>query len=1194
VRQNPLFFIALSSYNFGFSLRGGIEMRAVSSIRLVVAILACACLMPLYAQYANATINGIVTDPSGAAVVGAAVELINSGTGERRQATTSSSGNYDFTALPPGEYEVKATATGFAPWSGKLTLRVSQQAAVNPELTTAAVSTTVNITDVTPVITTEQSSLSDVKEAARIEALPLQSRNFLNILNFTPGVVSNSFAGQGQGYTRVNGIPGGSIDYFVDGMTASERYTNELQRLPQALPTIQELKVSTSNANAEYSRPGMVEVVTKSGTNEFHGQLFELNQNDALAAKSFHQTFVSHLVRNEFGGNIAGPVWLPKLYSGKDKTFFFFDGEGIKQRNAASESYIVPMPNWKKGDFSNYTDDSGNLIKVFDPLSTRYDPATKSYVRTQFPGNIIPQNRLNSAGVKVASYLPDPNLNIPYYDGQNYQNPNATGRDDRTLLTAKIDQVLGSNRLSGRYTYTNEDNFGPKYFLNPNVRTVGGHNAALSFTELIKPNLVNELRGGVQRFHAFRGPQPLDPPITQTLGLPTYPGSIAWPGIYFGDSWTPSGYFDGIDRDNPQDAPNLTLTASDNLSWTHGKHELKFGFFYQRSNVNTFETGQPGGDYNFSGSFTGLMDPTAAAKGTFNSQVPDTGAGLADMLLGYVDYAALNQYPRFYTRQSDYAGYAQDSWKVNRRLTVTSGLRYEYWTPFRDKRNQASTLNLNAPGGPVVVYAGDGAITSQGFPQAIVDAYTAAGLRFESAKQAGFPTSLWNMQKNNWAPRIGAAYLVNDKTVIRGGYGVYYWVMPLVQYHQNTRKNPPFSYSYQSLVDNNDSTAAELVFPAGGSAYMNQSPDARTFGNNFITPSALSISKGGGWGILPWDPNYKTQIAQEWNVTIERRLPYLLGARISYVGTHASNQIEYDPINVPAPRELSPPGATTPQRRLYPDFASSTTSAMDLLRYIGYSNSNQLQTELKRNYSNGIVLQAFYTYQRTLTTAEGSNNSFGGLEMLPSALTGNASTAQRLRSIYADDSGLPRQNFSVNFNYELPFGRGKAFLSGRSGLVNRIVSGWNASAFYYWRSGLFFSPYYSTGGSNTILAPGKTGILPSSQQQGAAWFDASVDRADLGQPYSGQTFIRRANPLDNDFLNNIPRNYMTGPGFYNIDSSFYKVTPITERISLRIEAQIFNLLNHNNFGLPNNAGVINAAVAGAPPRTVQFQGRIDF
>ncbi len=1172
-------------------------MKHILLFGFALTVLFCALRSPLQAQNANATIKGTVTDPSGAAVPGAAVELSNLGTDEHRRATTSSSGGYDFTALPPGEYEVKATATGFSSWSGKLTLRVSQEAAVNPSLTTESLSTTISVNDVTPVITTEESSLSDVKEAARIGALPLQSRNFLNILNFSPGVVSNGFAGQGQGYTRVNGVPGGSIDYLVDGMTASERYTNELQRLPQALPTIQELKVSTSNTNAEYSRAGMVEVVTKSGGNQFHGQLYELNQNNALAAKDFHQTFVSHLVRNEFGGNVSGPVRIPWLYNGKDKTFFFFDGEGIKQRNAASESYIVPLANWKKGDFSNYTDDSGHLIRIYDPLTTKYDPATKSYVRTQFPGNMIPASRLNPAGTKVTGYIPDPNLNIPYYNGQNYQNQQASGKDDRTLITAKVDQVLGVNRLSGRYTYTDQTNFGPGYFLNPNNRLAGGHNAVLSFTELIKPNLINEIRGGVQRFHAYRGPQQINPPITKALGLPTYPGSIAWPSFYFGDSWTPSGYFDGIDRDNPQDALNLTLTAADNLSWTHGKHELKFGFFYQRSNVNTFETGQPGGDYAFSGGFTALMDPATVAGGLASSApVVNTGAGLADLLLGYVDFAGLNQYPRFYTRQSDWSGFAQDNWKVSRRLTVNAGLRYEYWSPFRDKRSQASTLNLNAPGGPTVVYAGASPITKQGFPQAVVDAYTAAGLRFQSAAEAHFPSDLWNMQKNNLAPRIGAAYKLTDSTVIRGAYGIYYWVMPLVQYHQNTRKNPPFSYSFNNPVDPNFGTYSvsppELTFPVGPSDFGNQSPDSRTLGNNFITPSALTISKGSGWGILPWDPNYKTQMAQEWNFTIEHAFPWRLGSRISYVGTHGSNLVVYDPINWPRPRKLAP-GLTDDQRRAYPDFSNSNSNSMDLLRTVGYSNSNQLQTEIKRNYANGLVVQGFYTFQKAMNTSEGSNNSYGNVELLPASLTNNASTDSRLRMIYGNDSGLPKHTLSFNGAYELPFGRGKAFLANANGLVNRLVSGWNASGFYYWRSGLYFSPYYSTRGSNTILAPGKTGILPSGQRQAARWFDASVNRADLGQPYNGETFIRR-NALDSDFLNNIPRNYMTGPGFYNIDSSFYKVTPITERISLRLEAQIFNLLNHKNFDLPNNAGVINAGVRNAPPRIVQFQGRIDF
>lgn len=1163
----------------------------IARLSLLWSLLCLLSLSPLHAQLSNATIKGTISDPSGAIIPQAAVELTNLGTSEHRETKTSETGAYVFTALPPGEYSVKVVASGFSEWAGQLVLRVAQEAVVNASLQAAGVATSVTVEDVTPVISSESSSISDVKEASRISSLPLQNRNFLNVLNFTPGVVSNGFAGQGQGYTRVNGIPGGSMDYMVDGMTASERYTNELQRLPQPIPTVQEIKISTTNATAEYSRPGMVEVVTKGGTNEFHGQLFELNQNSSLAAKSFHQQSVNFLVRNEFGGNLGGPVLIPKLYNGRNKTFFFVDAEGIRQRSAGQERYVLPTAEWKQGNFSNYTDNLGNLIKVYDPLSTRFDPTTGSYVRTPFINNTVPTNRINGISKKVVSYLPDPNVNIPYYEGQNYQNPNAGSADDNTLVTAKVDQIIGSHRLAGRYTYTDKNQFGVGYLLNPTNRLYGGHNAALSFTELLKPTLVNELRGGVQRFHAYRGPSTIDPPITQTLGLPTYPGTVAWPSFYFGDGWTPSGYFDGIDRENPQDAPGLTINLADNLTWTHGRHEVKFGFFFQRASVNTYETGQPGGDYNFSGAFTGLMDASAASQGILNQVTPNTGAGLADLLLGQVDYAGLNQYPRFYTRQSSYAGYIQDNWKVNRKLTLNLGLRYEYWTPFSDKRDQASTLNLNAAGGPTVVYSGSSPITKQGFPQDVYDAYVSAGMRFQSATEAGFPSKLWSMSKNNWAPRIGAAWQVTPKTVIRGAWGMYYWVMPLVQYHQNTRKNPPFSYSYQSLVDNNDSMAAELTFPVGGPTYANQSPDARQLGNAFINPSALVINKANGFNILPWEPTYKTQLAHEWNVTIERELPGRIGARASYVGTHGSNLPVYDPINVPIPRLLAP-GKTPAERRAYPDYASSSVNSMDLMRFIGYSNSNQLQTEVKRNFSNGFVIQGFYTFQKTLTTSEGTNGSYTGLEMLPGGLTGNASSDSRLRSIYAPDTGLPRHNISFNANYELPFGRNHTFLRNANGFIDRLVSGWNASGFYYWRSGLPFAPYYSTRGSSTVLAPGKTGILPSDQRGAARWFDASVNRADLGQAYSGQTFVVRANNLEGDYLNYIPRNYMTGPGFYNVDASFYKNTRIYERLNLRIEAQIFNLLNHKNFGQPNNQGIINNGVG--TPRLVQFQGRIDF
>ncbi|MGI4852601.1 MAG: carboxypeptidase regulatory-like domain-containing protein [Janthinobacterium lividum] len=1140
------------------------------------------------AQLSNSGIKGTVHDKGQGIVPNAAVTLTNLGTGEHREDHTNREGYFDFQALSPGEYEVRVQQEGFADYVAKLTLRVAQNATVDAALDVASASASIDVVDATPVIDRSEATLSDVKEDVRIQELPLANRNFLNVLNFTPGVVANGFAGQGNNYTRVNGIPGGSMDYLIDGQTASERVTNELQRTPQPLPTIQELKVTTSNGSAEYSRPGVVEVVTKSGTNQLHGQFFELNRISALQAKTLGQTSVNSLVHNEFGGNLGGPVMIPKLYNGKDKSFFFVDLEGIRERSAAQARYTVPEKNWKTGDFSNFVDSQGAPVVIYDPLTTRYDPASKSYVRSPFPGNRIPTGRINAAAAKVVSNIPDPNINQTYYLGPNYQVPNLRALSDQNLFTAKFDQLFGPHRLALRYTHTDQTLGTAGYFLNPNQGQRGGHNAAISYTHVFSPNIVNEARGGVQIFHSYSGPRQITPPITQTLGLPTYPGTIAWPGIYFDDNY--SYNFDGIDRDNPKDSPNITVNAADNVTISKGRHEMKTGFAFQHVMVQTYETGQPGGDYNFSGLFTAQMDPVAAASGTYNQQVADTGAGLADLLLGYVDYAGLNQYPVFDTRQSYAAGFFQDNWKVTPKLVLNLGLRYDFWTPFKDANGRASTLKFT-PGNnkPVVVYPGTGA---PNVDPAVLAAYQSAGLQFQSAQAAGFKPDLWNMAKNNFAPRFGVAYTLNEKTVLRGGYGVYFWAMPLIQYHQNTRKNAPFSYSYQSIVDNNDNSAGELTWPAGGSMYSSQGVNDRTFGNTFINPGSLNIAENSGWNILPFDPNYKPQRVAQYNVTLERDLGKKTGARISYVGNSTSNLVMYDPINALAPRGLSPAGATLQQRRAYPNFTTSSTNAMDLMRYNGFANSNVLQTEIKQQVNSDMIVQGSFVYQRVLTTSEGSNNSFSGLEMLPSALTGGATDDQRLFGVYANDSSLPRYTVSVNTHYVLPFGKGKAFLNNTNGFVDRVVSGWNVTAFYYWRSGLFFSPYYSTRGSATLLAAGRSSALPRDQRTRKQWFDPRVCRLDLGQTCASQPYVQRANPIDNDLLNNIPRNALTGPGFNNMDATISKITPIRERLNFQLEAQVFNIYNHVNLALPNNQGVISSQVGGS--RLIQLQGKLVF
>lgn len=267
---------------------------------------------------------------------------------------------------------------------------------------------------------------------------------------------------------------------------------------------------------------------------------------------------------------------------------------------------------------------------------------------------------------------------------------------------------------------------------------------------------------------------------------------------------------------------------------------------------------------------------------------------------------------------------------------------------------------------------------------------------------------------------------------------------------------------------------------------------------------------------------------------------------------------------------------------------------MDLLDSIGYSNHNQMTVEAKHTFQNSFVFQSYFTWSQTLTTSEGGILSFGALELQPAALTHNASQSDRLRAIYARDSQLPALNFGFNGHYELPFGQGKRYLGATNGFVSRVVTGWNTTAFYSWRSGLPFAPYYSAnpnGNASIVLAPGKTGALPDGQRNRKHWFDASIWDPTVTPAYNNQTFIRR-DSLHSDYLSNITRSYLTGPHFYDMDGSVYKITPITERVFLNLELQVFNVFNHYSFALPNNDGTITKALG--TPRLLQLQGKITF
>jgi len=1212
--------------------------RLLRAAQLLALLLAGALCIPGFAQISNGTIRGTVTDSTGAVLPNATVNLINQGTAEQYTDQSNKEGYYTFTALSPGEYVLKASAPGFETWKGSLTLRVAQEAVIDAKLKPGAVQETITVSDVTPIVDVGDGTLSDVKDSALLETLPTQSNNFLNKLNFSPGVIANGFAGQGNpsgtpgagAWTRVDGVVGGSMNYASDGQQINDRNTNEIQYTAQSQETIQELKVTTSNGGAEYGQPGQVELVTKGGTNVFHGEVHELYQDGGLEAKSFNTT-PHHMARNDFGGQFGGPVRIPKLYNGKDKTFFFFDANKLIQHGFASDIEGVPDAAFTRPqsdgsyDFSGYKDFNGNPVKIYDPLTTALSTgdgvvcpkaySAGSYCRKQFAGNIIPAGRVNKTAALVASYIPTPNISgANDWQGSNWENPLATGLDDILRYTGKADRVIGSGRLSGRYTYVDESTLAPYdgTLLNPNVHLFGGHNGALSYTGPIRGTMVNEARLGVQIFRAYTGPQPISPPITQTLGLPTYPNTIAWPGFYFWDINNNYAYT-AIDRNNPKNAPNQNIALGDNLSWVRGRHEMKFGAAFTDLRLSTYEIGQPGGSYNFSGTFTGIQDPTTTISQ--QTQLFDTGAGLADMLLGYTDQVSLNTYPRFHTHQSDTDAFAQDNWKLTPRLTLNLGLRYEYWSPYTDAGGLGANLlfNNNFPGteaagypawlgqsNPIVVIPDHGSSQDPNVIKAYQNATPA--LQIETATAGGQPSSLWNMPRYNFVPRIGAAFRLNDKTVLRGGYGIYQWTMPLVQYQQNTRKNQPFSFAIHNNTASNENyqTEAELTYPNGPSTNGNQSSADRILGtaNTTIDTTQLSPVWNSGWLDAPWQTNYKPQQVQEWNFTVERNLPAGWAFSVGYEGNHSSHLVDYDPINALVPRELVPSNATVSSRLAYPNFTASSTNDMDLLSWIGYANHNQMIGEIKHNYHN-FVFQSYFTWQRTLGTAEGGVKSFGGLELQPAALTNNAPLNQRLRAIYARDGQLPEKNFVVNGHYDLPFGKGQRFLAGTTGLASAVVTGWNTSAYYAWRSGLpFSSSYYNPNpneGASTILAPGKTGILPKNQRTKAEWFDASVWDASTGKAYTGQSFVLRQSQLDWDLLSNVPRNNLTGPGFWESDATLDKLTPIGEHMKLDLQLQVFNLFNHVSWGLPDNtSGIISSAVTNYQPRLMQFQGKIVF
>ena len=1220
-------------------MRPGSFLRILRKLLPVLALAA----VPVWAQSGLGVVTGTVTDASKASLPKAKVVLTDTATGVARSGETNGAGIYYFGSVPIGPYTLSVEASGFQRFEGQLTVAAGQTVEVSPTLQVGSLTSKVDVTAVSVAVTTEGAQISDVKDAARIHDLPINGRQISNLFTLTPGVeggVDGNGNTVGGGAPRTNGMMVGSTEILLDGISYVDRFGGGISRVQPGLDTVQEFRIETAGSGAQFDRPATIELVTRSGTNEFHGALFETLRNNAAGLRARQRSddnTTAKYIRNEFGGQAGGRII-------KNKTFWFGDYEVLRQRQNTFATTAVPTQAMWNGDLSNITDSSGSTYQLYDPYSTKADGS-----RTPFPNNIIPANRIATnfvKGIQSITPLPTgPNAGVNPWLGNNFQtfypiNTNAS------TLTAKIDQIFSQkDNLSVRYTQSLQDyaQFGGRYGFPP-IGTASGtgtegqksnvYSTSLHWTHVFSPTLLNDLQLAGHRSSNNSGTiggNSIN--WDQKLGLPNPFGATGWPTLC-----TDAGsflYYGCLDGDNQKGQQLTQYQADDNVTWVKGKHTIKAGFKYRKELNNVQELQQSQGSDSFYGDWTAQYDPVGQQAASF------TGSGFASLLLGLPTYLS-NQYNHgyYYFRQTELGAYIDDTWRVTSRLTIGAGLRWDYWTPYHEKYNRIDNIDLNTVQGNQmqVVLPGNTKFSDiPGIPAGVISSWTARGLTAVPANSVGFPSALFPQVYNDFGPRLSAAYKLTDKMVLRGGYGIYYWPMPLSQILQSARVNAPLNLRFQNSIADQNGTYFNY-------ALTNVPQATDKVGGAIVDPNSKQGISSRSQSFFAFDPkNWNDNKAQEWTFTIEREVMRNTVLKLTYAGNHGSNLEQrwyYDTpeskYNYQAATGLLAP-TNTDLLRKDPNWNLSNGNA-GVLRHNGYSNSNSAQVNLERRFTSGLAFQIFYVYTHALTTNDsgggsagtGSVNATGASSfVVPTSniILGNPTMTndQLLRLGYFNSSQVPPQRVTWNGVYQLPFGKGKRFGSNSNRFTNALIGGWQLAFIGTWASGfwggvssgdyLFGNPSLSSDKRLNLTIFGKNQQLYFAgdfNPTGATNVNLSqlealvpVDRSQrILRPIGPGLDNRVPQTLANGMVVNTPigdnvnpnsRNFILGPASWNQDLTAFKYFDLTERAKLRFNADFFNAFNHPNNVLPNTTtGLIDLSRQANDPRIIQFGLRLEW
>jgi hypothetical protein len=1131
-------------------------MPAIS--RFIALLLCLAYVAP--AQSTFGVVVGTVRDGSGAIISGASVRLTNLGENTSRDAKTSGEGDYEFQNVKPGSYSITVNHAGFRTFRMTgLTLVARQTLRVDAGMAVGEVTETVDVEANAGVIATDSAAISESLNSLTVVNLPSNVRaggntTPYNLIATLPGVQPDN----GNSFSIQGGLPA-QTETSVDGISVTNVTGNSPNRnLFPSVESIGEIRVQGVGNTAEYGAPGDITTTSKSGTNQFHGAGFWYLQNRAFDARSFGQTTLPAKIGNTFGGTIGGPVWLPKVYNGRNRTFFYFTWESFRFPRQTTIQNSVPTQAMRDGDFNQ------EGVTVRDP-----------FTGAPFPGNRIPAASINSVAKAIIPFYPLPNA------GPGVRSSSANFIDNRSAkitsnqYDVRIDhQFSPRHAIFGRYTQKWNPSDSPNNLLLPADTGYSDHQqAVVSYTWTVRPNLLNEFRGGIS--YAPSGASfPFDGlKFTNSLNLQDIQRDIFFNALPAFSISNLTAFAKG----RPGQGASWNTQFIDNVTWLHGRHTIKAGFDLRKLRAQTnlgFTTGDNYGDYNFTGNFS--------------------GAPWADFLLGV---PASTQIAVVVSdndgRATHFKTFVQDTFRASAKLTIDFGVRWEFHPGYHDAGLNIANFDRTVPRTGQVIIPTDPQALKLVAPATLlaVNACPAPAINgipctpFVTASAAGLPEGLRKNYYKQFLPRLGFAYRLDNKTTVRGNFGVYDMILLGSVFFSLTG-------TVQSDVRSFNNVGADgkpiFVLP------QTRTPDSG------IRAGAVGTFQFRTANQIDFHPPYMMQCG----LSVDRQITSNMGLRLSYIANRG--------VQLPWAPDLNQPQSSTTFYSQRP--ATDRPFPLWDLIYSRDSGANSIynsfQVELNRRFSGGLSFTTAYTLAKNLADNAGPNpSSFAGE-------TGGGRVTNSLdrRGDRGDVYATRRHRSITTLVYEIPVGRRRHFLSGMSRAADAVVGGWSISSIVTLQSGPYLTPTMSGGDPSGTNAPNRGTQRPDRIGEGsisnptaAMWLDRNAfvcpgRTAGANQFNCSIGVVAGRDPAPLGRFGNSGVGIIEGPGSFSWNAGVSKRFALNERAGVKLEGTFTNVTNHVNLGDPqlnitnNSFGSITSARGGefGGGRTGQVSLRVEF